>query len=428
MLFLSTVLNYVDRQLLSFLAPTLKKELGFGNLEYSWIVSAFTIATVAALFFVGPIIDKIGTRVGFVLFIGIWSVSAAMHALLPTGTITIGAMTLSAGLVGLIVLRSILAIGEAGNWPCAGKAVAEWFPTRERGLAMGFFNGGVSIGAIVAPWIMGFALAVTGNWRLAFVVTPVFVIAWVAFWLYLYHAPGQHPRITAEERELIEHDQVKGKKAPFWEVAVKPRFWGIFIARALASPVWFFVAYWIANYLNDKFGFNWTKITAVAWIPFATADIGNIVGGWWSGALIANGRRPIASRIIVMGIGAVGMMVSFLIAETNTAALAIALISFLTFAWGLWVANMLALVSDSFPKQEVATVMSWSGIGQQGGTTLFTLFTGWWLAFSAKPGFSAEAAATGKPSYTVILVVAALLPIVSYIFTVWLNREQAAKA
>ncbi len=434
MLFLSTVLNYIDRQLLSILAPTMKTSLGFGDWEYSLVVTAFTWATVIALLLAGPFVERIGTRKAFILFISIWSLSSALHAFLPSGTVKIGASAVSAGFLALIVLRMILAFGEAGNWPCSGKSVAEWFPTKERGLAMGFFNSGVSVGAILAPAVVWFAgkliygiadkldpnvaeKLIANNWRAAFLITPFLVIGWIVAWLYLYYPPAQHPRITPGERDLIERDQIKGKKAAFWEVAVKPQFWGLFISRALASPVWFFIAYWIANYLDKRFHFNWTKIAAVAWIPFATADVGNIVGGWWSGRLIAKGTRPIKSRIIVMGIGAVGMTVSFLIVWANSAAIAVTLISFLTFAWGLWVSNMLGLVSDSFPKNEVATVMSWTGVGQQGGTMFFMPFIGWWLSHH-------------QGNYTLIFVIAALLPLMSFVFTMWLNweREHAPEA
>lgn len=400
LLFFSTVINYFDRQVFSVLAPQIKSSLALTDSGYALIINLFNIGTILGLLFAGPFMDKFGSRLGFTVAIVVWSVAG-------------GATALAGSLFAIAACRFFLGLGESGNWPAASKAVAEWFPAKERALAMGVFNGGVSIGAILAPFLVPLVVLATGGWRWAFVITASLAIPWLYFWRRMYHPITGHPRITAGERELIERDRVKSNQRKAYEVLKTKPFWGLFGARMITSPVWFFITYWIFNYLHKQFGFNLVKMAAVAWIPFAMADAGNILGGYLSGRLIARGMAPARARKILMGAGAVLMVSCGFTALARTPFVALSLISVLTLAWGIWVSNMLGLVSDSFPSSQVGTVMSWTGLGQYAGSTIFTWFIGYALDHFGL-------------GYSPVFLTAAVLPLAGYIFTLTLNREKAA--
>lgn len=401
LLFFSTVINYLDRQVFSVLAPEIKRSLLLTDSDYALIINLFNIGTILGLFFSGPFMDRFGSRVGFTIAILVWSVAGGATAFAP-------------GLLTIAACRFFLGLGESGNWPAASKAVAEWFPAKERALAMGFFNGGVSIGAILAPLVVPFMIWLTGSWRWAFLITASLAIPWLIFWLRLFYPTAQHPRITTEELELIHKDRVKAAPRRGREVLKTKPFWGIFAARMITSPVWFFISYWIFNYLNKEFGFNLAKMAAVAWIPFAVADAGNILGGYLSGKLVALGMAPPRARKLMMGVGAGLMATSGLAAFARTPLVALVLISLLTLAWGLWVSNMLGLVGDSFAPDQVGTVISWTGLGQYAGSTVFT----WYI------GYALDHLALG---YVPVFLTAASLPIIGFIFTLTLNRSEWAK-
>jgi len=400
LLFFSTVINYLDRQVFSVLAPQIKTSLLLTDSGYALIINLFNIGTILGLLFSGPFMDRFGSRLGFTVAILVWSVAGGATALAPS-------------LAAIAACRFFLGLGESGNWPAASKAVAEWFPAKERALAMGIFNGGVSIGAILAPFLVPFVVLLTGGWRWAFVVTASLAIPWLYFWRRMYYPMDRHPRVTASELELVNRDRVKAAQRRSYEVLKTKPFWGIFGARMITSPVWFFISYWIFNFLHKEFGFNLVKMAAVAWIPFATADVGNILGGYLSGKLIARGMAPARARKILMGVGAVLMVSCGFTALARTPFVALALISLLTLAWGIWVSNMLGLVSDSFASAQVGTVMSWTGLGQYAGATIFTWFIG-----HALDHFGL--------GYTPVFLAAAALPLLGYIFTLTLNREKAA--
>lgn len=386
LLFLSTVSNYLDRQVLSVLAPSIQADLAFSDQAYASIVLAFMVGNTAALFVMGPFMDRVGTRVGFAVVVALWSLACGMHAMATT------AFTLG-------IWRFLLGVGEAGNWPAASKAVAEWFPQTERGIAMGFFNGGVAIGALIAAPLVAWFAWMTGGWRGAFVLSGLTGAVWLVFWSKHYHPPHRHPRISPEEAHIVLGNRV-GASAPSPQMPAFareriarilhcPAFWGIFLARFFTTPIWWFVAYWLPKYLADTHGFGLLQIAAFAWIPFAAADLGNILGGYWSGRLIVGNSDAVSARRLVMGVGSLAMLVSLPTAYARHPGLAILLVSVLTFAYGLWVSNMLALTADSFTPSDVATVVSWTGIGAQAGGAAFTFYIGqvvgggYWPVFMA---------------------------------------------
>jgi ACS family hexuronate transporter-like MFS transporter len=399
LLFLSTVLNYLDRQVFSVLAPQIKGSLLLSDSGYALIINMFNAGTILGLFFSGPFMDRVGPRVGFTVAMIVWSVAGGATAFAPT-------------LFAIALCRFFLGLGESGNWPAASKSVAEWFPAKERALAMGFFNGGVSIGAILAPFVVPAIVWLTGSWRWAFLVTAVLAAPWLFYWRRTYYPTAKHPRVKADELELIAKDRVSPPASGSRGILKTGPFWGIFGARLVTSPVWFFISYWIFNYLHREFGFNLVKIAAVAWIPFAFADAGNILGGYLSGRLVATGMAPARARKLLMGVGAVLMAANGFTAFTHRPFVALALISLLTLAWGIWVSNMLGLVSDSFASAQVGTVMSWTGLGQYAGSTAFTWFIGYALDHFGL-------------GYVPVFLAAAALPLIGYIFTLTLNREKA---
>jgi ACS family hexuronate transporter-like MFS transporter len=414
LLFFSTVNNYLDRHVLSVLAVYMMANLGISEMEYSWVTNAFRVGGILGLFFAGPFVDKYGSRLGFALAVIFWSIGGAM-----TG--------LAIGLISLMVFRFILGLGESANWPASSKAVSEWFPAKERGLAMGFFNGGVSIGAILAPWFVAafvwlaslFASpgTVTDNqmdpawmWRLPFVLAALVGVPWIYYWLKIYYQPEKHPTVSREELELIQADKVKAAPKKTTAVLKKPHFWGLFFARGITSPLWFFITEWLYIYLSQEFGFGLGKMAAFAWIPFVATDIGNILGGYFSGKLVAHGLSPIQSRITLMGIGAILMGVScFFVRGAATPFYALTMISLMIFFWGIWVSNMLAIAADSFPSREVGSVISWTGLAQYGGAFIYTFFIGYWVE---------------NFGFGIVFMITALLPIVGFLFTLALSREK----
>ncbi|MBN2212426.1 MAG: MFS transporter [Sedimentisphaerales bacterium] len=402
LLFLSTVNNYLDRQVLAVAWSRIGKELSLTAWHYSWIQTAWMLGTLVAAFFMGPLLDRWGARKGFVIAVVFWSIAG-------------GFTSLACGFVSFFILRALLGVGEAGNWPCSTKAVSEWFPAKERAFAMGFFNSGVAIGSILAVPAVGFFIAWTGSWRWAFVASALIGIPWLYYWLKCYYPLNQHPKVSDEERQLIENDRIKPKgKKKVYGVLKKKAFWGLFLARFIISPLYFFIANWVFLYLSVKFDLNLKAQAAIAWIPFATMFAGNLFGGYCSGKLIGMGVSNIKSRKILMTVGALGMTVCIATAYCNIAWLALTLISIIMFAWGLWVSNMLGLMADSFPSEEMGTVMSWTQLGQLVGGILFTLYA----------GKTVEA----ETNYTLVFIVAGCLPIAGHICTLLLNREEKEPA
>jgi ACS family hexuronate transporter-like MFS transporter len=397
LLFLVTVINYLDRQSLSVLAPVIKKDLAINDEIYSQIVMAFMVANAGVQLGFGPLLDRIGTRLGFAIAVTIWSVGGMLHAL-------------ASGAFSLGVFRFILGAGEGGNWPAASKAVAEWFPAKERGLAMGFFNGGTAIGAILAP-PMAALLATKFGWRAAFLVTSASGLIWLVFWMRYYHVPQHHPRILPEELELIQAEGAPSRNAPSNSAKLtllgNKDFWGIFLARFITTPVWWFVTYWLPIYLGDRYGLSLLQIGLFAWIPFLAADIGNIMGGHLSGVLVRRGRPAARARIVLLGGSSLVMLASIPAAYAKSAGVSIALISTVTLGFGSWAANILALSADVFRREDVGTVVSWSGTGAVLGGIAFTYFTG----------------KVADVSFIPVFIAAGAMPIIGCIFLSVLNRE-----
>jgi ACS family hexuronate transporter-like MFS transporter len=385
LVFLATLINFIDRLTISVLAPVITAQLGLSNLEFASITTSFLVAYTVSQGLSGKLYDRIGTKRGFTLSILAWSLAACAHAL-------------ARGLISLISLRFLLGIGEAGNWPGAAKVIAEWFPVRERAFAMGIFNSGVAIGNIVAPPLIVF-LQIRFGWQTAFLVTGGLGFVWLVLWLMFYETPERHTSLSREEYAHIkqgrENEIDSGRFS--WRQLLKYRqVWAIVLARFVTDPVWWLYITWLPLYLNRIRGFSLKQIGMFAWLPFVAADAGSLLGGWISGYLIARGWTTDKARKAVILIGALFMLAGIPAAVADNATAALAFIALVTFGFQSWINNVQTVPSDLFPQQAVASVAGLGGVGAGAGAILFTLTTGW---------------VVDHFSYTPILIVAGLLPV-----------------
>ncbi len=368
-LFLSTVINYVDRQTLSVLAPVIIKEFNFTHEDYSHIVSSFQIAYAGMWLIGGVLMDIVGVRVGLALAMVWWSVTGMM-----TG--------LANSLRQFEALRFLMGMGEGCNWPGASKTVAEWFPAKERGLAVAFFDSGSSVGAIFAPPFVAY-VAFRFGWRFAFLASGTLGFIWLILWLSVYHPLRSHPRLSAEERELIVSGQETAEVSParglakWFGLLRDPNTWGIVLGRALTDPIWWFYVFWLPQYLSDARGFSLKQIGSFAWIPFLAADLGNFTGGYVSGLFIKRGMPVVRSRKWVCVLSSFPILAGIPAALTDNAYLALFFISVATWGYASWSTMGLTFPSDLFPRDVVASVTGLSGFVASGITgTLFTLAVG----------------------------------------------------
>ena len=369
LLFLSTVINYIDRQTLSVLAPILKDEFRWTNSDFALLVIAFRVAYAFGQTASGRFLDRVGTRAGLSLAVAFYSVSAILSSL-------------AGGLRSFAVCRFLLGLGESANWPGATKAVAEWFPRRESGWAVALFDSGSSIGAAVAPFIVFWVYRVSGSWRPAFIVTGVLGFLWLPLFRSLYRPPEEHPRLAPEERIDILTNRastaVDSTTAPllsYRTLLSLPQTWGIIIGKALTDPVWFFITDWLAIFLVSR-GFKLEDSLLAFWVPFLAADLGNFAGGGLSSALIARGWRVGAARKLVIVLGAIGMLMLIPAIYVSSLAWIAGCFAVATFAYAALSTMILNLPADIYPARSVASVSGMSGTAAGIGTIAATYLTG----------------------------------------------------
>jgi len=356
MLFASTVINYIDRQTLSALAPFLKQEYQWTNEDYALIVIAFRVAYAIGQTALGRVMDRIGTRLGLTITVACYSVVAMLTSL-------------AGGLRSFMAFRFLLGLGESANWPAATKAVSEWFPKHERGWAVALFDSGSSIGGAIAPALVIWLYHQFGGWRPAFLLTGTLGFVWIIAWRMLYHPPETHPRLGADERRMILADRQENDDLPADASASRPRLidllklpqtWGVIIARSFTDPVWFFIADWFMIFLVSK-GFKPESTLIAFWIPFVAADLGNFAGGGMSSWLIRRGWPVGRARKAVVVFGGLGMTLLIpTIPLTNLFAIA-GLFAVATFAYAAFSTMALVLPSDLYKTGSVATVSGLCG-------------------------------------------------------------------
>ncbi len=368
LLFLSTVINYVDRQALSVLLPTLRTDLGLSSADYGLITTVFLLAYTLAQVPAGMWIDKVGTRLGFSVSIVGWSVAAVLHAFVT-------------GPLSLIFARALLGVTEAGNWPAGTKAVASWFPQKRRAFAMAIFDGGSAVGAVIAPPLVAL-LVLNYGWRASFVVTGALGFVWLAGWLWLYHGPENHPKLSAADRETAMQDAglVAVKPAVFGDalrrIVRERQLWGLMTTRLLATPVWWFYVFWLPDYLSKGRGFSLKEIGFYGWIPYLTVDLGKMIGGAISDAMLARGISATVARKSMMFLGALAMLGGLQVVNAGSAAAAITWVCLATFGFGMWSANILALHADIFPAETMGTAMGSTLMAASLGGAVFTYAVG----------------------------------------------------
>jgi len=360
--FLATVVNYLDRQTLSVVAPVIRKELDFGDIEYSRIVSAFLLAYTIMNGVSGPLIDRLGTRWGYALCMAWWSAAGIAHA-----------FARSAFSFG--VCRFMLGAGEAGNWPAAVKVVSEWFPAKERALASGIFNSGAAIGALIAPPLVAW-IVLNFGWPSAFFSIGTLGFIWLAVWLRVYYTP---PEAVAE---------ASMPAPPAWSIFRQKFVWSLTIAKIFFDPSWYFYIFWFPQFLSSVHHFDLAKIGLYGWIPFLTADIGNIAGGAYSAWLMRRGMTLIRSRAFSFVLFSALMTAAIPAVLVSDARHAVALVSVATFGYTGCLANMLAFPADSYPKNVLGSIWGLASMGAGFGGMVFTLVTGWLISrYSYVPAF-----------------------------------------
>jgi MFS transporter, ACS family, aldohexuronate transporter len=351
LLFFGSTVNYIDRGTIAILAPRLQELFHWSQDDYGWIISAFMIAYAVMMLVSGGVIDRLGTRIGYALAMGWWSLAAMGHAL-------------ARGVLSFSFARFMLGAGEAGNFPASIKAVAEWFPKRERALATGIFNSGTNLGTVIAYPLVGWIFLRWG-WKEAFVGTGALGFLCLAAWLALYRLPRFHPWLSRGELSHIEQADAESPgeteaKIPWGKILQMRPAWGFTLAKFMTDPIWWFYIFWLPKYLVEARGFTIARLEWFGMIPFVAAVPGSVLGGWLSGYLIRRGWSVNAGRKTAMLVCALAMPAGVIAVFTSSPWLAIALISVSTSAHQGWSANVFTLSSDIFPKKDVASVV---GIG-----------------------------------------------------------------
>ncbi len=366
MLLAATTINYIDRQVLGVLAPFLQDEIGWNEIQYGYIVTAFQAAYAIGLLCTGAIVDRFGTRIGYAVAITIWSLAAMGHAL-------------AASVVGFIIARFFLGLGESGNFPAAIKTVAEWFPRRERALATGIFNSGSNIGAIVAPMMVP-VVALAWGWQAAFLVTGVLSATWLAVWLLWYRAPEQQPKLSRAELEHIRSDPPEPSvKVPWARILQHRQAWAFVAAKFITDPIWWFFLFWLPKFLHAEYGLTLLGLGLPLIVIFVLADVGSIAGGWLAGRFIRLGWSVNKARkgaMLVCGLCVVPIVFAV---KADNLWVAVGLIGLATAGHQGWSANVFTLTSDMFPRHAVASVVGIGGFAGAVGGMMIATFTGFLL-------------------------------------------------
>ncbi|HZS10448.1 MAG TPA: MFS transporter [Blastocatellia bacterium] len=352
LLFFVTVVNYIDRQVLSTLAPELQQKIGWTESEYSQIVIAFQVAYGVMFLVWGGIIDRIGVKLGFTIAVIWWSLSGMSTALATSA-------------MGFVIARSLLGVGEAANFPAALKTVAEWFPKKERALATGIFNAGTNVGAIIAP-AAALTLSEKFGWQSAFIFTGAVGLLWLAFWWLLYQRPESHPRLSAEEFKLIREgeEETTKEKVPWLSLLGYRQLWAFAFGKMLTDPVWWFYLFWLPKFLNKNFDIKGTALIPYLTAVYIIADVGSVGGGWLSSTLIKRGWTINRARKTALLLFAAIIPPVIIAHYTHSVWTAVIVIGVAAGAHQGWSANLFTLATDMFPRKAVGSVI---GIGSCAG-------------------------------------------------------------
>ncbi len=358
-------ISYLDRQSLSIAVTAIQRDIPLSNTDFSLLQIAFLVAYGLMYAGGGALIDRLGTRQGFLLIMIWWSLACA-------------AQGLAAGVRSLAYARFLLGVGEGGGFPAATKAVAEWFPAAERSTAMGMINAGTAIGAVVAPPLIAM-IVLSANWRWAFFACGVLGLIWTLWWLRAYHPPLEHPHVTAAERaeiaEVLAPPATVGESMSWFDLLKLRQVWGLVLAKFLTDGAWYFYLFWLPKYLYDAAGFDIKQVGSFAWIPYAASGVGSVAGGWFSSWLLTRGRTINAARKIALGASAAVMPLIIFVTHAPVE-LAIVLFSIAFFGQQSWSTLVMIVPTDLFPRRIVASVAGLVGFGGAMGGVVSNLMAG----------------------------------------------------
>ena len=388
LIFIATVINYIDRTAFALLWPEMGKDLGMDNSDYAIMLNVFMATYAAGKFLSGKLYDKIGTRLGFTVSIIVWSLASAFHAF-------------ARGLITLSIFRGLLGLGEAGNWPGAVKSNGEWFPVKERAIAQGIFNSGASIGNVIAPFVIVYLYAAFG-WKTTYIILGAVGLLWVIPWLFLNRStPEKHPWVTQEERDLILADRIDKDSSPdgkptkslsVSKLLSYKQSWGVLMCRFFIEPIWWFFAGWMPIYLNNTFNLSIEEIAGTMWISYLMAAAGSIVGGWFSGYLMQT-KSVDSSRKITIALGGLLVFLGFigiilLVGENNFMTF-IYLAGLVLFGFQFAIGNIQTISSDLFRGPSVGTLAGLAGTVAAVSPMIMNWFIGSITTESYTPAFIA---------------------------------------
>jgi ACS family hexuronate transporter-like MFS transporter len=368
LLFFATTINYLDRHVLSILAPDLQQLYGWSEIEYGYIVTSFQLAYGIGVILTGKLLDRWGVGLIYALAIAVWSLAGMGHALARSA-------------VGFMVARFFLGLGESANFPAAIKTVAEWFPKKERALATGIFNAGSNVGAIISPLLIP-VIALKFGWQWAFIGTGAVGFLWLIAWLYAYRKPEVHPKVSESELSHIHSDlnEASEKQQIPWKKLLTFRStYVICLARFMTDPVWWFFLYWLPKFFNEQHGINLLTIGPPLVAIYLFADVGSVAGGWFSSHLIKEGMKIHKARMLAMAVCAICVVPVIFAAEVSGLWVSVAILSLATAAHCGWMANMFTLISDFYPKNAVASVVGLSTFSAVLGSMLVASAVGFIL-------------------------------------------------
>ncbi|WP_308991294.1 MFS transporter [Mariniflexile litorale] len=393
LLFFATTINYIDRQVIGLLKPFIEKDLHWTEADYGYIVTAFQIAYAIGLLISGRMLDKLGSRLGYTVAIIIWSIGAVLHAFVHS-------------VMGFGIVRSILGIGEAANFPAAVKTVAEWFPKKDRALATGIFNSGATVGAILAPIIVG-GITLVLNWKWAFIITGLLGFIWIVFWVLIYRVPEKHKRVSAKELEYILSDndtvvETTDSKGITWGALFKYRqTYAICFSRFFTDWVWWFFLFWAPDFLNKTQNIDLKHSIVPLIIIYSMASIGGVFGGALSSRLIKIGKTIDFARKTAILVCAMLVLPLTFATQFDNLWIVVIIIGFATAAHQGWASNIFTIVSDIYPKKAVATMVGLSGFAGAIGGALAASFVGLVLDISG--------------SYTLIFIIASTMYLLAWL-------------
>jgi ACS family hexuronate transporter-like MFS transporter len=385
LLFFAATINYVDRQVIGILKPTLQAAFGWSEVDYADIIFAFQLAYALGLVLAGRLMDRLGTKRGFSLALVVWSAAAIAHAIAPAfgaavaGVLGLAGLAYAASVAGFIAARFALGLGESGSFPASIKTVAEWFPRRERALATGIFNAGTNVGALAVPLLVPW-ITIRFGWPWAFVATGLTGFVWLLFWWPMYAAPESHPRLTREELAHIRSDPPEPtSRVPWLTLLPHRQTWAFAIAKFMTDPIWWLYLFWVPDFLHRNHGLDLTTIGPPVVAIYLVADVGSIGGGWLSSALIRHGWSTNAARKTAMLACALAVVPIIFASRTHSLFLAVTLVGIAAAAHQGWSANLFTLVSDMFPRHAVGSVVGFGGMAGAVGGMLIAKLTGYVL-------------------------------------------------